>query len=170
MDLTYDEDGDGDSENDWIIPNSEGGIKIASTFNRSGYQLGRIVVCDGLGICVSQDFSIQIKAEVDPDPSFSEFSMDEWKAWAGQAGSDSLMVILLIVSVLILGWAVMRTPTDLESEAGEAAEVYEVEHVEVKGGVLGMDQHTPPPAPEILSKENRRNTSSGYVRPLRRRP
>ena len=170
LDLTYDEDGDGDSENDWIIPNSEGGIKIASTFNKSGYQLGRIVVCDGLGICVSQDFSIQIKAEVDPDPSFSEFSMDEWKAWAGQAGSDSLMVILLIVSVLILGWAVMRTPTDIESEAGEAAEVYEVEHVEVKGGVLGMDQHTPPPAPEILSKENRRNTSSGYVRPLRRRP
>jgi PKD repeat protein len=170
LDLLYDDDGDGDSENDWIIPNSEGGVKIASIFNKSGYQLARIQVCDGLGICVSKDFSIEIKSEVNADPSFSEFSMDEWKAWAGEAGSDSLMVILLLVSVLILGWAVMRTPTDLESEAGEAAEVYEVEHVEVKGGVLGMDQHTPPPAPEILSKENRRSTSSGYVRPLRRRP
>jgi hypothetical protein len=32
-----------------------------------------------------------------------------------------------------------------------------------------MDQHTPPPAPGILSKEERRNADSGYVRPLRRR-
>ena len=123
-----------------------------------------------MGICVSKDFSIEIKSEVNANPSFSEFSMDEWKAWAGEAGSDSLMVILLIISVLILGWAVMRSPTEIETEAGEAAEIYEVEHVEVKGGVLGMDNHTPPPAPEMLSKENRRNTSSGYVRPLRRRP
>jgi PKD repeat protein len=170
LNLYYDEDGDGNSENDWIIPNSEGGVKIASIFNHSGHQLARIQVCDGMGICVSKDFSIEIKSEVSANPSFSEFSMDEWKAWAGEAGSDSLMVILLIISVLVLGWAVMRSPTEIEAEAGEAAEIYEVEHVEVKGGVLGMDHHTPPPAPEMLSKENRRNTSSGYVRPLRRRP
>ena len=30
-----------------------------------------------------------------------------------------------------------------------------------------MDQHTPPPAPAILSKEERRSEESGYIRPLR---
>ena len=71
---------------------------------------------------------------------------------------------------LILGWLVLRESSDLEDEAKQAAETYtDVEHVEVQGGLLGMDQHTPPPAPGILSKEERRNEDSGYVRPLRRR-
>ena len=59
---------------------------------------------------------------------------------------------------------------EVEDEAKQAAESYtDVEHVEVQGGLLGMDQHTPPPAPAILSKEERRSEDSGYIRPLRRR-
>ena len=58
----------------------------------------------------------------------------------------------------------------LEDEAKQAAEAYtDVEHVESQGGLLGMDHHTPPPAPGILSKDERRSDDSGYVRPLRRR-
>ena len=71
---------------------------------------------------------------------------------------------------LVLGWLVMREPSELEEEAKEAAETYtDIEHVENQGGLLGMDHHLPPPAPKILSKEERRNDDSGYVRPLRRR-
>jgi len=74
------------------------------------------------------------------------------------------------VVALVLGWLVMRQPTELEEEAKQAAEAYtDLETVETQGGLLGMDHHQPPPAPKILSKEERRNDDSGYVRPLRRR-
>ena len=64
----------------------------------------------------------------------------------------------------------MRTPADLdEQEAAEAAEAYDVQNVEAEGGVLGMDQHEPPPKPKILSKDDRRNSDSGYIRPVRAR-
>jgi hypothetical protein len=57
----------------------------------------------------------------------------------------------------------------IEEEAKKAAETYDVEHVESQGGLLGMDHHAPPPAPAILSKDERRSDDSGYIRPLRRR-
>ena len=63
----------------------------------------------------------------------------------------------------------MRSPTEIEEEAEQAAATYDVEEVQSYGGILGMDHHTPPPAPGILSKDERRSDSSGYVRPLRRR-
>jgi hypothetical protein len=56
-----------------------------------------------------------------------------------------------------------------EEAAEQAAQTYEVDEVESFGGVLGMDNHAPPPIPGILSKDERRSDSSGYVRPLRRR-
>ena len=71
---------------------------------------------------------------------------------------------------LILGWLVMREPSEIEDEAKQAAETYtDVEHVENQGGLLGMDHHAPPPAPGILSKEERKSDESQYIRPLRRR-
>ena len=90
--------------------------------------------------------------------------------WIKEAGSDLATFIALIAVALILGWLVMRESSDVEDEAKQAAETYtDVEHVQVQGGLLGMDQHTPPPAPAILSKDERRNEESGYIRPLRRR-
>ena len=61
----------------------------------------------------------------------------------------------------------MRQPNELEEEAEEASQNYEVEEIEVKGGVMGMDNHTPPPKPSVLEKDERRNSSSGYVRPVK---
>ena len=66
------------------------------------------------------------------------------------------------------GKLVMRQPNELEEEAKQSAETYEVEHAD-DGGLLGMDHHTPPPAPKILSKQERKSDESGYIRPLRRR-
>ena len=100
----------------------------------------------------------------------SDFSVDDWKSWLADAGSDLATFVTLIAVALILGWFVMREPSELEDEAKQAAEAYtDVEHVETQGGLLGMDQHSPPPAPGILSKEERRSDDSGYIRPLRRR-
>ena len=95
--------------------------------------------------------------------------MEDWQEWFLDASGESFMVLALIAAVLILGWAVMRSPTEIEEEAEQAAATYEVDEVQSYGGVLGMDQHNPPPAPGILSKEERRSGSSGYIRPLRRR-
>ena len=116
------------------------------------------------------DLEIEVSPEPSDPPSLSDFSVDDWKSWLADAGSDLATLVALISVALILGWLVMREPSDLEDEAKQAAEAYtDVEHVESQGGLLGMDHHTPPPAPGILSKDERRSDDSGYVRPLRRR-
>ena len=48
------------------------------------------------------------------------------------------MVLALIVAVLILGWAVMRSPTEIEEKLNKLAATYEVDEVQSYGGVLGM--------------------------------
>ena len=129
-----------------------------------------VLACDGLGVCTSLEETLQVDPKPDPEPSLSDFELEDWTSWVKDAGSDLATYIALISVALILGWLVLRESSDLEDEAKQAAETYtDVEHVEVQGGLLGMDQHTPPPAPGILSKEERRNEDSGYVRPLRRR-
>ena len=122
-----------------------------------------------MGVCVLEEKTITVLPKDSSPPSLSDFSIQDWQEWLVEASQESLWVIALIIAVLILGWAVMRSPTEIEEEAEQAAATYDVDEVESYGGVLGMDQHNPPPAPKILSKDERRNDSSGYVRPLRRR-
>ena len=129
-----------------------------------------VEVCDGLGQCATLTEDIEVVPEPDGPPSLSDFSADEWKSWLADAGSELATFMVLIVVALVLGWLVMREPSVLEEEAKDAAETYtDIEHVESQGGLLGMDHHMPPPAPKILSKDERRSDESGYVRPLRRR-
>jgi hypothetical protein len=116
------------------------------------------------------DQEIDVNPEPSAPPSLSDFSVEEWKSWLADAGSDLATFVALITVALILGWLVMREPSELEDEAKQAAETYtDIEHVENQSGLLGMDHHAPPPAPGILSKEERRSDDSGYIRPLRRR-
>ena len=122
-----------------------------------------------MGVCIYKDTEVTILAEKEADQSLSDFSLQDWQNWFIDASGESFVVLALIAAVLILGWAVMRSPTEIEEEAEQAAATYDVDEVQSYGGILGMDQHTPPPAPGILSKEERRSGSSGYVRPLRRR-
>ena len=170
FDILVDEDGNGIPDDDWIIPSGPDGVKIPFTFDEAGTFLAKLQVCDGMGVCVSETFSLVIVPETEKEKSFSEFSAEQWSSWISSgAGSDTLMILALIIAVLILGWMVMRTPTEEEEDAEEAAEVYKVERVEVKNGIMGMDQHVAPPIPKVLSKEERRSNESGYVRPLRRK-
>ncbi|MDP6869223.1 MAG: PKD domain-containing protein [Candidatus Poseidoniaceae archaeon] len=168
-DIDYDSDMNGIVDDDWETPSGADGIRIAGSWDEVGLSTLRLSVCDGMGVCSTQDYEVTILAESKEPPSLSDFSLQDWKDWLVEAGSESFLVLALIVAVLILGWAVMRSPTEVEEEAEQAAQTYDVEEVQSFGGVLGLDQHKPPPAPKILSKEERRSESSGYVRPLRRR-
>ncbi len=168
-DIEFDEDENGDAADDWLTPSGADGIRIATSWEEVGVSTIRVSVCDGMGVCIQKDLQVTILAEASPDPSLSDFSMQDWQDWLVDASGESMVILALIVAVLMLGWAVMRSPTEVEEDAGQAAAAYEVEEVQSYGGVLGMDQHTPPPTPGILSKDERRSDSSGYIRPLRRK-
>ena len=169
FDLDVDSDENGVVDDDWVSPTSSDGIRVAASWDTVGEKTIRISVCDGMGICVIEEKTITVLPKDSSPPSLSDFSIQDWQEWLVEASQESLWVIALIIAVLILGWAVMRSPTEIEEEAEQAAATYDVDEVESYGGVLGMDQHNPPPAPKILSKDERRNESSGYIRPLRRR-
>ena len=171
IDNTVDENGDEILDNDWDVssdgPNS---LRYSHIYDHTGEVMVKVQVCDGMGICVQEMITIEINEGPEKTPTLSDFNWQDAKAWLSDAGGESAFVLGLIFLVLILGWLVMRTPADLdEEEAAEAAQAYDVQNVEAEGGVLGMDQHEPPPKPKILSKEDRRNSDSGYIRPVRGR-
>ena len=164
LDLDTDGIDDGNiTDDDWIENNK---AEILHSWDTPGVKTFKIRVCDSMGVCVTKVGELTILAQKDAEPSLSDFSVQDWKEWVIDASGESIVFLILIVAVLILGWAVMRSPTDVEEEAEQAAAVYEVDEVQSYGGILGMDHHSPPPAPGILSKDERRNDSSGYVRPL----
>ena len=167
-DILNDEDEDGIADNDWFVSTNSIPTLETVVWDDPKETILKVRVCDGMGLCDEAQTDVTVLPEQDADPSLSDFSLDEWKSWASDAGSDALGFIALILAALILGWLVMRQPNEIEEEAKQNAETYDVEHAD-DGGLLGMDHHTPPPAPKILSKQERRNDESGYVRPLRRR-
>lgn len=170
LDIEDDADNNGNPADDWIEPMPGSVTRITGTWSETGTYTIRLEVCDSVGICDSMDQEIDVSPEPSAPPSLSDFSVEDWKSWLTSAGSELATFIALVAVALILGWLVMREPTELEDEAKQAAETYtDVEHVENQGGLLGMDHHAPPPAPGILSKDERRSDDSGYIRPLRRR-
>ena len=170
LDIEVDADNNGDPADDWVEPLPGSVSRITGAWDEVGTYTIRLEICDSVGICDSMDEEIDVNPEPSAPPSLSDFSVDDWKSWLADAGSDLATFVALIAVALILGWLVMREPSELEDEAKQAAETYtDVEHVEDQGGLLGMDHHAPPPAPGILSKDERRSDDSGYIRPLRRR-
>ena len=170
IDISTDDNKNGILEDDYLTATNVVNYRINALWNESGSYTLRVEACDGLGICVYEVQSLEISPKPDEAPSLSDFEIEDWTSWVKEAGSDLATYIALIAVALILGWLVLRESTEVEDEAKQAAESYtDVEHVEVQGGLLGMDQHNPPPAPAILSKEERRSDESGYIRPLRRR-
>ena len=170
FDIEVDADESGNSMDDWVSPLAGSSTRAIHTWEATGYYTVLVEVCDGMGQCAQLTEDIEVVPEPEGPPSLSDFSAEEWKSWLAEAGSELATFVALIVVALILGWLVMREPSQLEEEAKEAAETYtDIELVESQGGLLGMDHHQPPPAPKILSKDERRNDDSGYIRPLRRR-
>jgi hypothetical protein len=168
-DIDKDANDNGITDDDWMSPSGADGIRLAASWDEVGTSTLRLSVCDGMGMCTEMLHEVTVLDKEDEPPSLSDFSMQDWKNWLVDASGESMVILALIAAVLILGWTMMRSPSEVEEEAESAAKTYEVEEVQSYGGVLGMDQHNPPPVPKILSKDERRNDSSGYVRPLRRR-
>ena len=109
-DLEFDTDENGDPTDDWITPSSADGVRVAADWDEVGTKMVRVYVCDGMGVCVTKDTEVTILAEKAPEPSLSDFSIQDWQEWFLDASGESFMVLALIVAVLILGWAVMRSP------------------------------------------------------------
>lgn len=168
QDLLTDADGDEIVDNDWFTSTNSLVTLATMVWEDPKDAILKVRVCDGMGLCDEAVTDVTVLPEQVADPSLSDFSWSEWKSWMSDAGGDALGFIALILAALILGWLVMRQPNEIEEEAKQNAETYDVEHAD-DGGLLGMDHHSPPPAPKILSKQERRNDESGYIRPLRRR-
>jgi len=153
---------DGDNSNDFIIAQS-----LEYSWNETGNTVITLKICDGINHCSIEYIPIKIlQKQTDSDEEEFDWA-DPNSYFSSDIGSNSAIFIGTIIAVLLLGYFAMRQPNELEEDAEEASETYEVDTVEVKGGVMGMDNHTPPPKPNVLDKEERRNSSSGYIRPVR---
>jgi len=158
LNALIDSDQDGDYRNDFIWG------------NMTWYQVGEIrvvlQVCDGVGVCTTEDYVITVLSVEDSKPPL-DWSDLTWRDLVPNRSSAGLLA--LVGLVLFLGWLVMRQKDEEELDAEDMLETYDVQEVEVEGGLPGMDQHTPPPQPKYLTVGERRNKESGYVRPIRTR-
>ena len=161
LDEITDSNSDGDSMNDWV--EVTGDSLTTMTWNRSGRSTIVMRICDGTDVCTTRAFTISIR-EAEEDDGAMTLADFEFKDIL-PSGESSLFIALLILLVLILGYFVMRAPTEEEAEA-EAVQTYDVTEVQAEGGILGMDQHTPPQKPKSLSKRDRTSKDSGYTRPV----
>lgn len=153
---------DGDNSNDYIVAQT-----LEYMWNETGNTVITLKICDGINHCSMEYFPIKVLLK-QTDSEEEEFDWaDPNSYFKSDLGSNGVIFIGSILAVLILGYFAMRQPNELEEEAEEASQNYEVEEIEVKGGVMGMDNHTPPPKPSVLEKDERRNSSSGYVRPVK---
>ena len=158
LNALQDTDLDGDSRNDWLWGNQ--------TWNQPGEIRILMQVCDGVGVCSTEEYVITVLAEQEDDKpkSLSDLTWEDLVPNRESAG-----LLALIAAVLLLGWLIMREKDEDEMDAEEMLETYDVTEVEVEGGLPGMDQHKPPPQPKYLTVQERRNKESGYVRPIRTR-
>lgn len=149
---------DGDSRNDWITPNQ--------TWSVPGEVRISMTVCDGLNVCKSKDFIVTVLSlqESAPAKTLSDLSLNDLTP-----GRESAGLLGLVSLVAVLGWLVLRERDDDELDALDMAKKYDVDEVLEEGGLPGMDQHSPPPQPKYLTADERTNTDSGYVRPIRTR-
>jgi PKD repeat protein len=158
IDPSIDENGDGDFQNDWIISTEVPNLR----WNESGTYIVIAMVCDDTEACTIKAFQIEVDDDDDSGPrSLSDFELSDLIPSDG----SSWLILALVAIVLILGWAIMRQPNE-EEQAIDEQPTYDVTEVQTEGGILGMDQHTPPSKPSHLDREDRRSKDSGYVRPV----
>ena len=162
LDDSIDADGNGNFIDDWMTDEEFPG-RMDAIWNETGEYVVRLKVCDDTLVCTIQTFEITVRDLDAEDDALGDLS---WKDLLPSADSGSLYIIILIGLVLTLGWLVMREPEEIEVEAEQAASTYDVTEVHTEGGILGMDQHAPPPKPSHLTRDDRRSKESGYVRPV----
>ena len=80
----------------------------------------KIEVCDSLNQCVTMTETVSVLPEELAPPSLSDYTLEDWSAWFKRTGTDALLFLALVMVALILGYFVMRAPTDSELDAMEA--------------------------------------------------
>ena len=169
LDLANDTNQNNIPDDDWKDPVSGQVAKVKMIWMTPGKRDIKIEVCDSLNQCVTMTETVSVLPEELAPPSLSDYTLEDWSAWFKRTGTDALLFLALVMVALILGYFVMRAPTDSELDAMEAEAVYDdLEVVEGAKGLVSIDDHTPPPTPKILTKDERTNSESGYVRPVRR--
>ncbi|MEE2812620.1 MAG: PKD domain-containing protein, partial [Candidatus Thermoplasmatota archaeon] len=164
LDDSVDSDGNGNMFDDWVTSDLRGGKGIDATWNESSTVTIRLKVCDDTNVCTTKAYDINVRSSSDDsDDGIGDLSISDF---IPSADSGSLYILILVILVLTLGWLVMRQPDEVEVDAEEAASTYDVTEVHTEGGILGMDQHAPPPKPKHLTHDDRRSKDSGYVRPV----
>ena len=124
LNALVDSDQDGDPRNDFLWG------------NMTWYQTGEIrlvlQVCDGVGVCTSEDYIISV---LSAEEESRQKSWDEltWRDFVPNKESGGLLA--LVALVLILGWLVMRQKDEEEIDAEEMLETYDVQEVEAEGGL-----------------------------------
>ena len=169
LDLANDTNQNNIPDDDWKDPVNGQVAKVKMIWMTPGKRDIKIEVCDSLNQCVTMTETVSVLPEELAPPSLSDYTLEDWSAWFKRTGTDALLFLALVMVALILGYFVMRAPTDSELDAMEAEAVYDdLEVVEGAKGLVSIDDHTPPPTPKILTKDERTNSESGYVRPVRR--
>ena len=149
---------DGDMRNDFIWGEQ--------TWTEPGEIRIIMEVCDGVGVCTSEDFVITILGIQEENKKITLADLT-WQDLVPNASSAGLLV--LVATVLLLGWFIMKQKDEEELDAENMQETYDVQEVVAEGNLPGMDQHLPPPQPKYLTVEERRDKESGYIRPIRTR-
>ena len=150
LDDSLDSDGDGDPTNDW--QRFEDATEVSTVWATLGPRTVMIRVCDPMDLCITERLSIDVTERPVELPSISDFSFQEWTAWALRTGGDSAVVLALVAVILVLGWFLLRAPTEEEEDARAFGETYDIEATPDYGGVKGMDHHVPP----LLRNSSRR--------------
>jgi len=164
IDDSVDADENGNLFDDWVTSDVRSGRGIDAFWNDTSEVKIILMVCDGTNVCTTEVYEINVRSS----SSGSGGGVDDLSISDLMPSTDSgsLYIFILIILVLTLGWLVMRQPEEVEVDAEDAASTYDVAEVHTEGGILGMDQHTPPPKPKHLGQDDRRSKESGYVRPV----
>ena len=123
--------------------------------------------CAWMDLCITERLSIDVTERPVELPSISDFSPGNGPHGPFAPGVTPLWSSLSLPSSGAR-LVPVRAPTE-ERRMQEPSADYDIEATPDYGGVKGMDHHVPPPAPKLVSKDERRSDDSGYVRPLRRR-
>ncbi len=161
VDDRVDTDADGDNTNDWMVEGETG--YITANWSDSGEIYIAMQVCNGIGVCTEKGYPLRIRDASEQDDTLADFSID---SLLPKAESSGMILGTLLLLLLVLGWLIMRQPTEVEADADESGQQYEVSSVATEGGLPGMDHHVPPPKKKELTEKERRSKESGYLRPV----
>ena len=86
IDIYKDSNKNGVLDDDYIIPQPNAvNYRIPGLWNESRSYTIIVLACDGLGVCTSMEETLQVSPKPDPEPSLSDFELEDWTSWVKDA-------------------------------------------------------------------------------------